>query len=204
MAKRIENSNAELRRMGEMRVARMKYLERFVPDVYKTLRYFESEENRAKLKGKLWDPPILHVFVDDLKYGSVAEKHIRTSDLTAFYCEHKDDVYTVSDLVSRDLKARVSIIYHVCPPGFRKPRSSFSPDFMRKYKFEKVLIDLIQAPDYYMSYLVPTFKPENVPMGGAVLDQLMDTIMEETDLKAFYSGEWLLHTDIFFIHLLLF
>jgi len=174
--------------MGDMKVSRMKYLERFFPDVHRTYKYFEIEENRAKLKGKLWDPPILHVFVDDLKYGSVAEKHIRTSDLTAFYCEHKDDVYTISDLVSKELKARVSVIHHVCPAGFRKPRSTFPAEFMRKYHFEKVLIDLIQAPDYYMSYLVPTFKPEYVPMGGATLDQLMGKIMEETTLKAFYSG----------------
>jgi hypothetical protein len=115
--------------MENMRDSRLTYLQRFEPAVYKMVKYFEKEENRSRFRGKVHEPMILHVSVNDLKYGNVAEKHIPRTDLTAFLCENKDDVYLVSE-TGKQMGNRISVIHHVCPQGFRKPSAQVSRELM--------------------------------------------------------------------------
>jgi len=129
LRRKIDNSQNELRRMENMRDSRMAYLNRFEPQVSKMVKHFEKEENRTRFKGAIHEPMILHVSVNDLTYGNVAEKHIPRSDLTAFFCEDKDDLYHVSE-TGKQMGARISVIHHVCPQGFQKPSPTVPRDVL--------------------------------------------------------------------------
>ena len=51
----------------------------------------------------------------------------------------------------------------------------------------------MEAPDYYMSYIVQTFKPEHIPIGVKATEGCLQEIMDNTDISAYYTGN---HTKI--------
>lgn len=121
----------DIERLGDLRVSRMKYMQRERRDAFQAVNFFSNEENKAKLKGKIHEPMILHICVNDLKYGPVVERHIGIADMTAFFCEDKDDVEVVLALM-KPLGIRISVIHHEAPPqDWQKPKPCFKPEFLR-------------------------------------------------------------------------
>jgi hypothetical protein len=58
----------------------------------------------------------------------------------------------------------------------------------RKYQFKKILSELLEAPDYYMSYIVRSYNPQHIPIGVKATDDSLQTIMDNTDISAYYTG----------------
>ncbi|CAG7730182.1 unnamed protein product [Allacma fusca] len=187
---RMKKHERELNTMNEFRNSRIHYLERRSPDVAKAAKYFFDPENQAtiqqRLIGKIHEPLILHINVNDLAYGSVAERHIPPSDLTAFFCENKNDVKTLIQM-SLEKNWRVSVIHHDMGANFVKPQSIMTEEYRRTYFFQKNLIDLIEAPDYYMSYLCKTVRPQDILIGSDKTDALTSEIMNNTQLRNYYT-----------------
>lgn len=99
--------------------------------MYEAVHFYQKPENRARFKGQIHEPMVLHVFVNELKYGRVVERHIGFAELNGFFCEEKDDVELMLQLNTQRNK-RVSVThYEPSSSSFRKPESMYQPEFMR-------------------------------------------------------------------------
>lgn len=128
---RIHNWNRDILRLGDLRVSRMKYMQRERKDAYAAVNFFEKPENRATLKGIIHEPMILKICVNDLKYGPIVERHIGIADMTAFFCEEKDDLEVMLAMM-KPLNLRISIIHHEAPPtNWQKPKPTFKSEYLR-------------------------------------------------------------------------
>ena len=130
---RLNVVQSELRAMSEFRSSRMKYLTRNYPDTARAVEFFSKPENReqANLGGELHEPMILHVYVNDLNYGKIAERCLAGSDLVAFYVEDRDDVQRMLQAAKVFNLGKISVIHHSHPKRFQKPTTPFSEDMMR-------------------------------------------------------------------------
>lgn len=128
---KIRQTEKDLGSIDDLRISRMKYLERNEPDVYETVLFFQKQENKAMFKGIIHEPMVLHISVNDLRYGCVAERHIGFAELNGFFCEDKDDVEVMLDL-NEKRKRRVAVIHFEGPrtSPISKPKPVYSQDFM--------------------------------------------------------------------------
>lgn len=123
--------NREIDGLGNLRMSRLKYMQREKKDAYAAVQFFERPEIKAKLKGKIHEPMILHICVNDLKYGPVVERHIGIADMTAFFCEDKDDLEEMLNMMKPE-NLRISIIHHEAPPAnWQKPKPTLKPEYLR-------------------------------------------------------------------------
>jgi hypothetical protein len=135
--------NREIERLGDLRVSRLKYMQREKKDAYAAVQYFEKPENRAKLKGAIHEPMILSICVNDLKYGPVVERHIGIADMTAFFCEEKDDLETMLAMM-KPQNLRISIIHHEAPPtNWQKPNPTLKPEYLRYFNYIQYLLVIL-------------------------------------------------------------
>jgi hypothetical protein len=133
LAERMRQWNREIERLGDLRVSRLKYMQRERRDSHTAVDFFSKPENQAQLKGKIHEPMILHICVNDLKYGPVVERHVGISDMTAFFCEDKDDLEKMLSMM-KPLNLRISIIHHEAPPAsWKAPKPTLRQDFLRYY-----------------------------------------------------------------------
>lgn len=123
--------------MDDLRVSRLKYLELDQPDVYEAVNFYSRPENRAKFKGQIHEPMILHIAVNDLKYGRILERHVGFPELNGFFCEDKDDVEVMMQM-NEQRRKRVSVTHYAGPhEGFQKPQHCYDADFMRYISLNK-------------------------------------------------------------------
>lgn len=110
----------------------MKYLEAEQRDVADTVRYFSNPENRKRFKGEIHEPMILHIAVNDLKFGRVLERHVGFAEMNGFFCENRDDVEVMLEINEQRGK-RVSVTHYEGPRNgvYKKPAPQYSADFMR-------------------------------------------------------------------------
>lgn len=59
----------------------------------------------------------------------------------------------------------------------------------RQWGFVKTVIDLIEGPEYYVSYLHDRFHLEKVLIGTELSEKLFQEIGEKTNLNLFYTGK---------------
>lgn len=59
----------------------------------------------------------------------------------------------------------------------------------RKWGFVKTVMDLIEGPEYYVSYLHDRFHLEKVLIGTELSEKLFQEIGEKTNLSLFYTGK---------------
>lgn len=63
----------------------------------------------------------------------------------------------------------------------------FCNKHFREYGFVKNLVDLIEAPDYYMSYICKTVKPQDMLIGTEQTDRLAGQIIANTSMRFFFT-----------------
>lgn len=114
----------------------MKYLELDQPDVFEAVQFYSRPENRTRFKGRIHEPMVLHIAVNDLRYGRVLERHIGYSELNGFFCEDKDDLEVMLQL-NDQRKKRVAVTHFEGPAGgtFEKPEPFYRPEFMKYAQF---------------------------------------------------------------------
>lgn len=60
----------------------------------------------------------------------------------------------------------------------------------RQFSFHKTLIELIQAPDYYLSYMVKKHRIQDIPIGKSPeTDSKFEAITSQTTIQAFYTDD---------------
>lgn len=128
---RISRMRRDIDRLCQLRTSRLKFMERERRDAYEAVAFFEKPENLKAFKGEIHEPMLLHIEVNDLKYGPVVERHIGISDMTAFFCEEKDDLEKMLAML-KPRGIRISIIHHEKPlPTWKKPLSCLKPEYRR-------------------------------------------------------------------------
>ncbi|CAL8076088.1 unnamed protein product [Orchesella dallaii] len=129
---KIRTAETNLSQMNDLRVSRMKYLEKEVPHVYEAVQFYSKPENLVHFKGRIHEPLVLHIEVNDLEYGRIVEKHIGIAELNGFFVEHEDDLEVMLEL-NRKRKKRVTVTHFEGPKTvpFQRPPSQYSKEFMQ-------------------------------------------------------------------------
>ena len=129
----IRKIDNDLKAMSDFRSSRMKFLERSNADAAKAVQYFRDPANveAAGFRGPIHEPLILHIYVNDLAYGKIAEQCVPQTDLSAYFCENKEDLRKMM-AITKQKGWRISCIHHAMPQNFRKPRANwYSEEAMR-------------------------------------------------------------------------
>ncbi|ODM97869.1 Structural maintenance of chromosomes protein 5 [Orchesella cincta] len=165
---KIRSTEVELSKMNDLRMSRMKYLEKEQPHVYESVQFFSKPENMARFKGRIHEPMVLHISVTDLTYGRIVERHIGYSELNGFFCEHEDD-----DLQRRPIN----------------DLNQFNREFMQRWGFKTTMMDLIEGPDYYVAYLCQRFHMERILIGDEQAERMNQEICDGTPIGLFYTDK---------------
>ncbi|CAL8094894.1 unnamed protein product [Orchesella dallaii] len=186
---KICTAELELSQMNNLRVSRMKYLEKEVPDVYEAVQFFSKPENLRGITGRIHEPLILHIEVNDLEYGRIVEKHIGSTELYGFFVEHKDDLKIMLEL-NRKRKKPVTVTHFEGPKTvpFPRPPCRFSTNFRKKWGFKMSILDLIDGPDYHLAYLCQRFDMQNILIGDDEAVKKATDISEQTLLNIYYTS----------------
>ncbi|ODM86856.1 Structural maintenance of chromosomes protein 5 [Orchesella cincta] len=187
---KIRSTEVELSKMNDLRMSRMKYLEKEQPHVYESVQFFSKPENMARFKGRIHEPMVLHISVTDLTYGRIVERHIGYSELNGFFCEHEDDVEVMLEL-NKQRNKRVSVTHFEGPTTapYQRPQPQFNREFMQRWGFKTTMMDLIEGPDYYVAYLCQRFHMERILIGDEQAERMNQEICDGTPIGLFYTDK---------------
>jgi len=119
----------DLKKFDDVRVSRLRYLRREQPNVYQAIEHFSKPENKTRFRGQIYEPMVMHVSVNNMRFGKMVERHIG-SETFAFFCEDKYDLKTFLEITD-SLKLRVSILHFSKGNGFVRPKNPYPADFMK-------------------------------------------------------------------------
>ncbi|KAF5912736.1 hypothetical protein HPG69_007726 [Diceros bicornis minor] len=150
-------------------------------DTYDAVLWLRN--NRDKFKQRVCEPIMLTINMKDNKNAKYVENHISSNDLRAFVFESQEDME-----VRDNKKLRVNAVMapeHSCAD--KAP--SVSLNELKQYGFFSYLRELFDAPNPVMSYLCYQYHIHEVPVGTERTRERIERVIQETQLKQFYTAE---------------
>jgi len=137
------NVQRKLEQLENTQNQRLENLKREQRDTYNAVTWLR--EHRDLFKDEVYEPIVLTINVKNPRYANHIEMSIPRNYLFAFVCRSEDDQHTLISNVSQQQKLKInSITVSQGDMGrYQKP----PVDKLRRYGFQHVLLDLIEAPD---------------------------------------------------------
>jgi len=117
---RISETQKQLTSLDDIRVSRLRFLQREYRDVHATVELLQDPLVQEQFKGTVHEPIILHTCVNDLKYGGHVERALGMDTMTAFLVEEADDLEMVLK-VTKAKGLRVSVYHFPGRKNFQRP-----------------------------------------------------------------------------------
>ncbi|XP_014650918.1 PREDICTED: structural maintenance of chromosomes protein 5 isoform X2 [Ceratotherium simum simum] len=155
-------------------------------DTYDAVLWLRN--NRDKFKQRVCEPIMLTINMKDNKNAKYVENHISSNDLRAFVFESQEDMEVFLKEVRDNKKLRVNAVMapeHSCAD--KAP--SVSLNELKQYGFFSYLRELFDAPNPVMSYLCYQYHIHEVPVGTERTRERIERVIQETQLKQFYTAE---------------
>ncbi|XP_015127454.1 structural maintenance of chromosomes protein 5 [Diachasma alloeum] len=142
-------------------------------DAYKGVMWLR--ENTHLFKKKVWEPMLLYIQVKDNRYSKYFENTISHRDLIAFVCEDKEDMGLLLSHLRTRMKLKVNVVHSdVFRPINMTPRISLSD--IKRFGFTHYLIDLIDAPEPILKYVVNMYHLQNIPIGTNRVEETFEQV----------------------------
>ncbi|XP_055908199.1 structural maintenance of chromosomes protein 5 [Eupeodes corollae] len=177
--------------MESFKEQRLKLLETRFKDQYKAVMWLRA--NLDKFEGRVYEPMILELNVQDPNNAKYFENTIALRDLLAFTCESKTDMSKLVDILTIQQSLPISILYS--PPAAQceyrpsQPISAYSG-----YGFYAYLIDLLEGPPSILNYLCKNYNIEKILVGTENVNDSVESL--PTSLRHFYGGNVQYHVSI--------
>ncbi|XP_011310907.1 structural maintenance of chromosomes protein 5 [Fopius arisanus] len=173
MTYQINNLRQEQQALKDIELKRMELLMRRSKDAHAGVIWLR--QNQHLFRKRVWEPMMLHIHVKDSKYSKFFENIIAWKDLVAFVCEDKDDMGLLLNHLRTRQKLKVNAVYSdIFKPVTMTPRVSLNE--IKRLGFTHYLIDLIEAPDPILKWIVSMYHLQNIPIGTNRVDETFDQV----------------------------
>ncbi|XP_063976155.1 structural maintenance of chromosomes protein 5 isoform X3 [Diachasmimorpha longicaudata] len=169
----INNFRREQKSLKDIESKRLEILRHASKDAHSGVMWLR--ENTHLFKKHVWEPMLLYIQVKDNSYSKFFENTIPHRDLIAFVCEDKDDMSLLLTHLRTRMKLRVNVVYSdVFRPINMTPRISLND--IKRFGFTHYLIDLIEAPEPILKYVVNMYHLQNIPIGTQRVEETFEQV----------------------------
>ncbi|KAL7298761.1 hypothetical protein TKK_0008507 [Trichogramma kaykai] len=174
--RKIHGEEQYLKEIQDIENKRLQRLRSISQDAYKGVIWLR--ENKHLFSRTVHEPMILQINLKDPGYSKYFENIISSRDLTAFICEDKNDLNKLLHCLRTQQKLVINAV-HIDP----ERRVNFDPRIplyhLQRYGFENYLIDLIEAPEIILKFLVIYYSINQIPIGSEQVAMNIDQIPDE-------------------------
>lgn len=187
----LDNINREIARLQReqqdvqnVEAKKLNILKTRSHDAYRGVMWLRN--NRDKFKSVIHEPMMLSIQPVHEKYAKYFESSISPRDLYAFVCEDVNDMNLLLRYLREEQNLTVNVL-HVDPSRqvSRAPRVPLEQ--IKPFGFENYLVNLVEAPDTIMNYIVSTYGLNNIPIGSKKIDQHLNDIPSQ--IRRFFTPE---------------
>jgi structural maintenance of chromosomes protein 5 len=176
--KRMEELQSRKKSFGEADRRKMEQLRRFHLDTYRAVLWLRG--NTHRFRDEIIEPPILHIGIKNASYALEVESFLNFQCLTPFICKSPEDFEAFMRIMKDEQKLGINAVEAITG-GDRRSDLEQARRVVKKYGFDAVLIDLIDARREILDYLAAIGAFDGIPVTKKSVDEAV--IFRSTDVK---------------------
>lgn len=159
----IRNCERKIKNLANTEQQRVGVLRQSFEDTYKAYEWLQS--NRQNFRGKVFNPIMVEITVNERDYAKYVESTVAIKDLTAFVCTDKEDMKQLIKKFRNEMKLHVNFAYSDDTDQVQFKAANDITDYAPDLGLQCYLIDLIQGPAPVINFLCRLYSIHMVGIG---------------------------------------
>lgn len=161
--KKIGDISHELALLDDVQRSKQSVLGSVDRDCKMAFDWIQSNKNR--FKGHVYNPLFMETNLKDSRYASALNSCLNPSDQVSFFCDNKEDYYTLDTELIRNKRLRISTRY-VDPEELKENivPQPLSQQELNKFGFQGYMVDFIECSDVIKNLLCKIHKLHTIPV----------------------------------------
>lgn len=130
--------------LANTQLQRVAVLRQNFEDTYKAYEWLQS--NRQNFRGKVFNPVMVEITVNEKDYAKYVENTVAIKDLTAFVCTDKEDMKQLIKKLRNEMGLQVNVAHSDDTDEVQFKAANDITDYAPDLGLQCYLIDLIQGP----------------------------------------------------------
>ncbi|CAO3651727.1 unnamed protein product [Mucor fragilis] len=191
LSQRMNSMLTEMRKLENVKQARLKKLVDAYPDVRKGYEWLK--ENRDKFRGRVYEPAVLLLNLKDSRYAGQVEFAMggrKSTHLRTFICEREDDYRLMTRVLLDQMKLKINISWPDLNPGhdYQKPITNVE-QLRARTGLEHFVSEILEGPKYVVDTMCLECHLDKIPVSMNRIDA--KAIVDSGLFQKFTTGDTL-------------
>lgn len=190
----LNEQKSKLRGIEDVDRQRLSQLSDHYKDVHDAIVWLR--QNRDKFRANIYEPPAIALSVHRKEMAKYVENTIANRDITAFFCEDKEDMNKFLQYLRNERRLQVSAVHSPPNPHGMTSIEEFPsrvplPE-LQQFGFHAYVRDLFTAPEPMIRYFCKNNNVHNVPVGDQRSYDNLGMIRDHFSgaFNVFYGGNY--------------